>query len=339
MLAKHYYQAASAWVVFFVPANDHDIPYYNEFLNYLGEKQRAAVIKVDDRTTLFLVPPSEFSEKILKVPGKLSISGVILRLDPSGPSYGSVAQNEIREASFTSFQSDSVYQKQISPSGPYQPTSPFTNYEKPEIAVASQEHDYMLRPAHGTNWTPHDLQNLNPITRNIASQASSNASIGHHYSRQMQEPTHSNYTPDYLSGNSKYPVQENPPIPSAATPNAGIPSEQLAQLASSFLGQQGQFGNISSGGEYKPPGNINQSGYPFRMTQNHGIAESASSQLAQLQQQSAGLATSQRDSAQVNQQVQNAEQDDAETDPEKRLQATLQLAAALLQQIQQGKGT
>lgn len=75
MLSKHYYEAASAWVVFFVPESDSDIVFYNEFMQYLGEKQRAAVAKLDDRTTLFLVPPSEFSEKVLKVPGKLSISG------------------------------------------------------------------------------------------------------------------------------------------------------------------------------------------------------------------------------------------------------------------------
>ncbi|KAL6135079.1 hypothetical protein ACLB2K_067307 [Fragaria x ananassa] len=66
MLSKHYDQATSAWVVFFAPGSDADIGYYNEFMQYLGEKQRAAVAKLDDRTTLFLVPPSEFSEKVLK---------------------------------------------------------------------------------------------------------------------------------------------------------------------------------------------------------------------------------------------------------------------------------
>ncbi|EPS65672.1 hypothetical protein M569_09103, partial [Genlisea aurea] len=100
MLAKHYYQATSAWVVFFVPANDPDIVYYNEFMTYLGEKHRAAVAKLDDRTTLFLVPPSEFSEKVLKVPGKLSISGVVLRLDPSGTGGAGYGLSEAREMSF-----------------------------------------------------------------------------------------------------------------------------------------------------------------------------------------------------------------------------------------------
>ncbi|XP_062199018.1 flowering time control protein FPA-like [Phragmites australis] len=87
MLAKHYYQAASSWVVFFVPENDADMAAYNDFMNYLGDKQRAAVCKLGERSTLFLVPPSDFSEQILRVPGKVSISGVILKFQQSNPDY------------------------------------------------------------------------------------------------------------------------------------------------------------------------------------------------------------------------------------------------------------
>lgn len=85
MLAKHYYQAASSWVVFFVPENDANMAAYNDFMNYLGDKQRAAVCKLGERSTLFLVPPSDFSEKVLRVPGKVSISGVILKFQQSNP--------------------------------------------------------------------------------------------------------------------------------------------------------------------------------------------------------------------------------------------------------------
>ncbi|KAL6838965.1 hypothetical protein ACP4OV_031192 [Aristida adscensionis] len=88
MLAKHYNQAASSWVVFFVPENDADMAAYNDFMNYLGDKQRAAVCKLGERSTLFLVPPSDFSEKVLRVPGKVSISGVILKFQQS-PDYNS----------------------------------------------------------------------------------------------------------------------------------------------------------------------------------------------------------------------------------------------------------
>lgn len=92
MLAKHFYQAGSVGVVFFVPENDPDIIPYNEFMHYLGEKQRAAVAKLGEGTTLFLVPPSQFSEQVLKVPGKVSISGVILKFQQLNTSYGSPAQ-------------------------------------------------------------------------------------------------------------------------------------------------------------------------------------------------------------------------------------------------------
>ncbi|CAN6224033.1 unnamed protein product [Urochloa humidicola] len=89
MLSKHYYQAAGSWVVFFVPENDADMAAYNDFMSYLGDKQRAAVCKLGERSTLFLVPPSDFSEQVLRVPGKVSISGVILKFQQSNPDYSS----------------------------------------------------------------------------------------------------------------------------------------------------------------------------------------------------------------------------------------------------------
>ncbi|CAN6210355.1 unnamed protein product [Urochloa humidicola] len=89
MLSKHYYQAAGSWVVFFVPENDTDMAAYNDFMSYLGDKQRAAVCKLGERSTLFLVPPSDFSEQVLRVPGKVSISGVILKFQQPNPDYSS----------------------------------------------------------------------------------------------------------------------------------------------------------------------------------------------------------------------------------------------------------
>jgi SPOC domain len=81
MLSRHYYQAAASWVVFFAPGSDADIASYNDFMQYLTEKQRVAVAKLEEKFSLFLVPPSEFTEKVLKVPGKLSISGLILKFN------------------------------------------------------------------------------------------------------------------------------------------------------------------------------------------------------------------------------------------------------------------
>ncbi|GLJ07609.1 hypothetical protein SUGI_0070720 [Cryptomeria japonica] len=88
MLATHFNKAGSVGVVFFVPESDPDIVPYNEFMHYLGEKQRAAVTKLGEGTTLFLVPPSQFSEQVLKVPGKVSISGVILKFDQPNSGHG-----------------------------------------------------------------------------------------------------------------------------------------------------------------------------------------------------------------------------------------------------------
>ncbi|GER45093.1 RNA binding protein [Striga asiatica] len=291
MLAKNYYQAASAWVVFFAPANDPDISYYNEFMNYLGERQRAAVVKLDELTTLFLVPPSEFSEKVLKVPGRLSISGVILSLETPGLSYGPTPLTENREPSSST------------PSKPYLPNPPFTNYERPGINMGSVHGN---SSSGGPHWPDHDFHRSNPLSRI--------GSVGHPFPAMPQ-----------TGGNGKFPVLEN----TSSTPAAGLPSEKLSQLASSLLGQQqGQF---------------SQSGNPFVKTSQYygaqnneqGISDLGQSRVGQMQQQSGELGSSQASQ----QQSQNpVKEDDSEADPQKRLQATLQLAASLLQQIQQGKG-
>ncbi|XP_024388640.1 flowering time control protein FPA isoform X2 [Physcomitrium patens] len=97
MLAKHVYQAGGFGVVFFVPEGDPDVPPYQDFMHYLGEKHRAGVAKLSDGTTLFLVPPSEFSEKVLKVPGDNCLFGVVLKSQPvSAPviSYNLSAQQQ-----------------------------------------------------------------------------------------------------------------------------------------------------------------------------------------------------------------------------------------------------
>ncbi|CAA0816381.1 RNA recognition motif (RRM)-containing protein [Striga hermonthica] len=288
MLAKNYYQAASAWVVFFAPANDPDISYYNEFMNYLGERQRAAVVKLDELTTLFLVPPSEFSEKVLKVPGRLSISGVILSLETPGLSYGPTPLTENREpSSSTTFQGHSVHHKPLSPSGPYLPNPPFANYERPGINVGSVHGN---SSSGGPHWPNHDFHSSNPLSR-IGSENISSA------------------------------------------PAAGLPPEKLSQLASSLLGQQGQFSQ--SGNPF-----VKTSQYYAAQNNEQGLSDLGQSQFGQMlqqqqQQQSAGLGSSQASQQQFQNPVQD---DDSEGDPQKRLQATLQLAASLLQQIKQGKG-
>ncbi|KAJ8561069.1 hypothetical protein K7X08_027259 [Anisodus acutangulus] len=373
MLAKHYYQAAGSWVVFFVPATDADMAFYNEFMNYLGEKQRAAVAKLDERTTMFLVPPSDFSEKVLKVPGKLSISGVVLRLDPLS------SRPEKNETSFTGFQGMASFSKPISPSAPNPALTSYAATQRPGISNMSfpgidaglpaasfsgslqpagnfsesfsgDRHNCMVSqqyPAMGQNWSSHDMQNPNPSVKNIISQSSSgrnDPTIGQGYNPAMPGTGQESFSRSEVSNSN------NRPPPEAKTPTAPFQSEQLAMLASSLLGQQRQSGVASTGQDSRQPGTGHLPDNSYRPQQNLPFSNNqpvdhSSSQFGQtqrlLQQQQQPMASlpgpSQRElqhGTHLNQ-LQTAA--DEETDPQKRLQATLQLAAALLHQIQQGK--
>ncbi|KAJ6674506.1 RNA-BINDING PROTEIN SPENITO, partial [Salix viminalis] len=399
MLAKHYYQAASAWVVFFVPASDADMGHYNELMHYLEEKQRAAVAKLDDKTTLFLVPPSDFSEKVLRVPGKLSISGVILRLENSGSSLGSLHHpNEKRDMNMLPFHRDLSYPKPPAHSGQFPAMASFSDSSRsgsdltflgnvastaPPVAFSGPAHsagsisdsynegrhhypphqqNSTLRP----NWSPHHSQSIASGNRNVLSQASNSAIdpvIPEHHSvlpRTVQEngPTHfaSGMSTNQVSGNSRSTFQETKPSVPVSLPITGLQPQQLAQLASSLLGQQRLSGNNSNGSASEDfRHTANQSDNHFGIAQALGlhnnqvgseILTSQFSQLQQMQQQQQQVSNvpppvriELQPGAQGNPRNQSAgTQEEADGDPQKRLQATLQLAAALLQQIQQGKG-
>ncbi|XP_075098643.1 uncharacterized protein LOC107821025 isoform X2 [Nicotiana tabacum] len=392
MLAKHYYQAAGSWVVFFVPASDPDMAFYNEFMNYLGEKQRAAVAKLDDRTTMFLVPPSDFSEKVLKVPGKLSISGVVLRLEPTGPSYASLHQQpENNESSVTGFQGMTSFAKPISPSGPNSALTSYPTTQRPGLSsnmsfpgidtgppaasfpgslhpsgnfsepLSGDRNNYMANqqyPAMGQNWSSHDMQNMNPGAKNITSQSSggrNDPAMVQGYNPVMPSTGHESssfyrgeVSSIHSNGNNRPPLEAKTPM------SAPLQSEQLALLASSLLGQQRQSGVTPTGQDPRQSGTAYMPDNSYRPQQNlpplnNQAVDLSSSQFGQmqhlLQQQQQQQPTMSlpgpppRDlqhGTQLNQ-LQTAA--DEETDPQKRLQATLQLAAALLHQIQQGKGT
>lgn len=62
-----------------MPDSEEDFASYTEFLRYLGAKNRAGVAKFDDGTTMFLVPPSEFLRKVLKVSGPERLYGLVLK--------------------------------------------------------------------------------------------------------------------------------------------------------------------------------------------------------------------------------------------------------------------
>ncbi|XP_057781531.1 flowering time control protein FPA [Salvia miltiorrhiza] len=86
LLSKHYEDATGFDIVFFLPDSEEDFASYTEFLRYLGSKDRAGVAKFDDGTTLFLVPPSDFLTKVLKVSGPERLYGVVLKFSQVAPS-------------------------------------------------------------------------------------------------------------------------------------------------------------------------------------------------------------------------------------------------------------
>lgn len=408
MLAKHFYQAANFWVVFFVPESDADIVFYNEFMTYLGEKQRAAVAKLSEKTTLFLVPPSDFSEKVLKVPGKVSISGVILRFQQPSSSFGSHYRPlEALDSKFPSlphnrgtdglsFDEDRSYPKPTSPnlrsasswaqsymtssSDPFpSASSPFPSLSKPIVGDLpflekasdslneGSKFDQLQRqnPRLSSNWSPHHTPSSNSSI-SFPSQAAPSLPFDgrtpqkyHLANPSLVQGTSSS---QYAPGSSGFPSYGIKPQPSQLEPKPQVPSslptpplqpEQLAQLAT-LLGQRQQLGKASISSVKEDHVQSNLPGPPlqeFKATQNlvlpnHASAsDSLASQFSQVQQQASNVSAvphasnaeveSGRSLHQGDQQLQNSTREETEADPQKRLQATLQLAAALLQQIQQ----
>uniref|UniRef100_A0A1J3JHW7 Flowering time control protein FPA n=1 Tax=Noccaea caerulescens TaxID=107243 RepID=A0A1J3JHW7_NOCCA len=297
MLAKHYYQSSQAWVVFFVPGSDADIVFYNEFMHYLEEKQRAAVSKLDDTTTLFLVPPSDFSEKVLKVPGKLSISGVILRLENGGS--GSVPVQQ-QDPDLLTYYGETSYPEA---SGPYPDVgNPRNLRTAPMDPYTESNHDQSSHRYSRSDWPPREV------------------SVSNTRSPQMQ-PFIDHNVQDRSSGF----VQGRQPNANLSryheTETSGPPGfqpEQLTHLASSMSRQQRQIDNVQNQPERYAP-EVRAS---FSHLQTPSIPQlvSPGNQNVQLQ----GSSNSQ-------------EEEENDGNPQKRLQATLQLAAALLHQIQHAK--
>ncbi|KAL1319841.1 hypothetical protein HN51_064588 [Arachis hypogaea] len=386
MLSKHYYQAVGVWVVFFVPGSDADIEFYNEFMHYLEEKQRAAVAKLDDKTTLFLVPPSDFSEKVLKVPGKLSISGVILRLEIPGLNDGPLhVQRETNNEKLLHYNGNSLYPKPSFPSvrihspsvsefgsSGMSNTSFLGNKIAPSVPAVglSEPHgerslDYPPVQQQNPNWFSHNMQNS--ISTRIPPQLPSGfikptSEDGRAMIPRAEADANSNQHSSGISGipNCKSSQLDLRPVNPLSVPVGSLQPEQLAQLAASLLEQQRQSGNSANASASNDPRQTNRANMPdssSRPSQNYAVEnlvnpEVSTSQFGQAlqlqkQQQASNVPPSshtiQREpqrGANGNQQVIDSSlQEEAEADPQKRLQATLQLAAVLLQQIQQGKGS
>ncbi|KAI7728396.1 hypothetical protein M8C21_014140 [Ambrosia artemisiifolia] len=353
VLAKHYYRAAKSWVVFFVPESDADMGFYNEFMNYLGEKERAAVAKLDDKTTLFLVPPSDFSEKILKVPGKLSISGVILRLDSSSSveplplpppppplPQQPLLQPERHDPYPVSSHGEVPRTSFASPSGTYPPAQPFSNHGKPRANSSLPG----LPPG------PVPFRNMvEPVVENTQDHL-------HHHHQQQQNLNAGGRNlapPSRGGGDFMVPPSNDSASSSSYRPSptimpqygqqvaGGVQQDQLAQLAS-YLGNARQSASgISMGEDFRQSSNAITSNNVYGMPQahlsqnmqigseNHPASQFNHAQMQQFQQQVPNMAPAAQ-SGQIS-------THEGDADPQKRLQATLELAATLLKQIQQGK--
>ncbi|XP_052206411.1 flowering time control protein FPA [Diospyros lotus] len=96
MLTKHYADAIDYRAVYFLPDSEDDFASYTEFLQYLGVKERAGVAKFDDGTMLFLVPPSDFLSKVLKIVGPQRLYGVVLKFPQHEPSSTPVQPQSLK---------------------------------------------------------------------------------------------------------------------------------------------------------------------------------------------------------------------------------------------------
>ncbi|CAM8890382.1 unnamed protein product [Rhodiola kirilowii] len=109
MLEKHYAEALGIEIVYFLPDCEEDFESYTEFLRYLGDKNRAGVAKLDDGTTLFLVPPSDFLTKILNGAGPKRLYGMVLNLPPAPGTIGTMMKQQLNQPAPSLHYSDRQY--------------------------------------------------------------------------------------------------------------------------------------------------------------------------------------------------------------------------------------
>lgn len=84
-LTTHYEKATGFHLVFFLPDSEADFQSYTELLLFLGSKNRAGVVKFNDGSNLFLVPP-DFLTDVLRVSGPERLYGVVLKFPEVTPS-------------------------------------------------------------------------------------------------------------------------------------------------------------------------------------------------------------------------------------------------------------
>lgn len=204
MLTKHYAEAIGFDIVFFLPDSEDDFASYTEFLRYLGSKNRAGVAKFDDGTTLFLVPPSDFLSKVLKVVGPERLYGVVLKLpQQSMPPSQTVDRHNVplphAEYGLTRLREEQVlsvdYSRFSHDDTKVQPKVPFPHANEP-IVTQSSSMDYgsnntATASQAGVNLTPELIATLASLLPGTQSAESAQPAPGSSSVRPMLSEPHS----------------------------------------------------------------------------------------------------------------------------------------------------
>ncbi|CAA7016673.1 unnamed protein product [Microthlaspi erraticum] len=398
MLAKHYTEAVGFEIVFFLPDSEDDFASYTEFLRYLGSNNRAGVAKLDDGTTLFLVPPSDFLTHVLKVSGPERLYGVVLKLPPppvpAASSYRQESQpipqsylDQSRDSPANAnnglydralFDYNRSMQEEVKPP----PKALFAPSSEP-VSVSNT-----AMPQAGVSLTPEllaTLASLLPETSRSIIASESHQSVGvsnveapsqawnrdqpmvseplnrsfQQFGNQYNPPIHYppvSSTPSYSSGMVHGGMQyqapyvsmpQQAPLPSPLSNNYATYSQGSHQAVSQPMRPQYQPEAHMLNQNYIPvPGAENPALHVYQQGNYHGLANnqahSGNYSHSQTAMQPLANKTNLDPSGHAQQQQlqtllpgANQGTSDGEVDKNQRYQSTLQLAANLLQQIQQ----
>ncbi|CAM9003386.1 unnamed protein product [Rhodiola kirilowii] len=227
MLEKHCAESLGIEIVYFLPDCEEDFDSYTEFLRYLGDKNRAGVAKLDDGTTLFLVPPSDFITKILKGAGPKRLYGVVLNL-PAAPSTASaMMKQQLNQPLPSPHYSDQQYVP-----------STQVNY-----GLIAREEENLYRNGKGMSEDPRLVAKPNfPPLVSFKSQPS----VPQDISTPASQPTIS-LTPELIATLAKIIPATNQSVTASSQQSSGEPILRPSATSGNGISSQGWNENRSSG--------------------------------------------------------------------------------------------
>ncbi|RID61184.1 hypothetical protein BRARA_E00354 [Brassica rapa] len=370
MLAKHYTEAIGFEIVYFLPDSEEDFASYTEFLRYLGSKDRAGVAKLDDGTTLFLVPPSDFLTDVLKVTGPERLYGVVLKLPPpAAPVAASYRQES--QSNPLSYMDQSRDSPANTGHSFYPPRGAAPEQSRPSVSEPLRLPNNAASQA-GVSLTPELLATLasflpatSQSTAPESHQTMSVASTVPQYNGEAQSSQAWNRDPQNY-GNQYNPAGQLPPPPppryapasNNSNPNysSGIVHGNMQYQGQSVNMPQMTHNNYAMYNQgssnhpvsqpmtqqYQPEGSVPSQNYGpvpgYQQGNYHGVATNQAHNLNPSQYQAA-MQPPPADMSNLEQQSHAPQAGQGTTDGEKdeRYQKTLQFAASLLQQIKQNQ--